>query len=143
MDTQNICIRTASCGPPPEPCSPHVGCGAIKIGAGCVETEHQRKGAPRFTGERSHCRKVHSTLQSCRRSSTRPGSYNECQHAREGGRPFRSAHLSDLKLIRTVRLPHGPRGNEGNDPAKPRVLADGRTVVVSSFNSGPVPPDRT
>jgi hypothetical protein len=44
--------------------------------------------------------------------------------------------LSDLKLLKTVRLPEGPAGNEGNDSAEPRLLADGRTVVVSTFNCG-------
>lgn len=44
--------------------------------------------------------------------------------------------LSDLRLLATVKLPQGSRGNEGNDPAEPRLLADGRTVVVSTFNCG-------
>jgi hypothetical protein len=44
--------------------------------------------------------------------------------------------LSDLKLIKTVRLPQGPLGAEANDPAEPRVLRDGKTVVVSTFSCG-------
>jgi hypothetical protein len=44
--------------------------------------------------------------------------------------------LSDLKLLASVRLPPGPRGSEGIDPAEPRVLSDGRTVLVSTFNCG-------
>jgi hypothetical protein len=39
-------------------------------------------------------------------------------------------------LLHTVRLPPGPRGSEGDDPAEPRLLADGRTVLVSTFKCG-------
>jgi hypothetical protein len=44
--------------------------------------------------------------------------------------------LSDLRLLHTVRLPAGPRGDEGIDPAEPRLLGDGRTVMISTFNCG-------
>ena len=44
--------------------------------------------------------------------------------------------LSDLALQHTIRLPPGPRGDEGLLTAEPRVLADGRTVLVSTFNCG-------
>ena len=44
--------------------------------------------------------------------------------------------LSDLKLLKTILLPHGPAGNEGLLSAEPRVLEDGRTVLVSTFNCG-------
>jgi hypothetical protein len=44
--------------------------------------------------------------------------------------------LSDLSRVRTVLLPPGPRGDEGVDSAEPRVLSDGRTVLVSTFNCG-------
>ena len=44
--------------------------------------------------------------------------------------------LSDLQLLRSVRLPAGSRGDEGIDAAEPRLLADGRTVLVSTFNCG-------
>lgn len=44
--------------------------------------------------------------------------------------------LSDLELLHTLRLPHGPSGNEGYWTAEPRVLSDGRTVVVSTFTCG-------
>lgn len=44
--------------------------------------------------------------------------------------------LSDLKLLRTFALPDGPRGDEGLRTAEPRVLPDGRTVLVSTFNCG-------
>ena len=44
--------------------------------------------------------------------------------------------LSDLSLQRTIRLPPGPRGDEGFLTAEPRVLSDGKTVLVSTFNCG-------
>lgn len=44
--------------------------------------------------------------------------------------------LSDLRRVATVRLPAGPKGTEGVDPAEPRVLSDGRTVLISTFNCG-------
>ena len=57
-------------------------------------------------------------------------------HAKEVSHSVQVWRLSDLKLLKTVRLPAGPRGTEGDDPAEPRVLEDGRTVVVSTFNCG-------
>ena len=44
--------------------------------------------------------------------------------------------LSDLKLLHSFPLPDGPAGGEGLLSAEPRVLADGRTVLVSTFNCG-------
>ena len=44
--------------------------------------------------------------------------------------------LSDLKLLHTVPLPPGPRGKEHQDSAEPRLLPDGRTVLVGTFNCG-------
>ena len=44
--------------------------------------------------------------------------------------------LSDLALLRTIALPDGPRGDEGLMTAEPRVLSDGRTVLVSTFTCG-------
>ena len=44
--------------------------------------------------------------------------------------------LSDLKLLQTFDLPHGPRGDEAGLTAEPRLLADGKTVLVSTFNCG-------
>lgn len=57
-------------------------------------------------------------------------------HGKDVSHSIQVWRLSDLKLLRTVRLPAGPNGDEGEDPAEPRVLADGRTVVVSTFNCG-------
>lgn len=44
--------------------------------------------------------------------------------------------LSDLSLLHTFPLPPGPRGDEADFTAEPRVLADGRTVVVTTFSCG-------
>lgn len=43
--------------------------------------------------------------------------------------------LSDLELLHTIPLPHGPRGNEGLHPGEARVTANG-TVVVGTFKCG-------
>jgi hypothetical protein len=57
-------------------------------------------------------------------------------HATAVSRAVQVWRLSDLRLIRTIVLPPGPRGGENEDPAEPRVLADGRTVMVSTFTCG-------
>lgn len=44
--------------------------------------------------------------------------------------------LSDLALLHTFALPPGPRGDEADYSAEPRVLADGRTVLVTTFACG-------
>ena len=44
--------------------------------------------------------------------------------------------LSDLKYLSTVLLPPGPRGTEYVLPAEPRLLGDGRTVLVNTFSCG-------
>jgi len=44
--------------------------------------------------------------------------------------------LSDLSLLRTLRLPEGPRGYEHLDPAEVRLMADGKTLLVNTFNCG-------
>lgn len=44
--------------------------------------------------------------------------------------------LSDLSLLRTFPLPDGPAGGEGLLTAEPRLMADGKTVLVSTFNCG-------
>jgi hypothetical protein len=44
--------------------------------------------------------------------------------------------LSDLQLLHTITLPDGPRGDESSLTAEPRVLDDGRTVLVSTFSCG-------
>ncbi len=44
--------------------------------------------------------------------------------------------LSDLAPLHTITLPDGPAGDESTLTAEPRVLADGRTVLVSTFACG-------
>lgn len=45
--------------------------------------------------------------------------------------------LSDLKLLKTVVLPTaGMDPVAAEDPSEPRVLSDGRTVLVTTFNCG-------
>ncbi len=44
--------------------------------------------------------------------------------------------LQDLELLHTFPLPDGPAGNEGLLTAEPRLLDDGRTVLVSTFRCG-------
>ncbi len=44
--------------------------------------------------------------------------------------------LSDLSVQQTIELPNGPRGDEGYNTAEPRMLPDGKTLLVSTFNCG-------
>lgn len=44
--------------------------------------------------------------------------------------------LSDFSHLHTIELPNGPRGDESMFTAEPRVMADGRTVLVSTFACG-------
>jgi len=57
-------------------------------------------------------------------------------HAKAVSRAVQVWRLSDLSLIKTVLLPAPPSGKQNEDPAEPRLLADGRTVVVSTFTCG-------
>jgi len=53
-------------------------------------------------------------------------------------KPSRSIQIwrmSDLKLLQTVVLPAGPNGAEDN-PNEPRLLGDGRTVMVGTGSCG-------
>jgi hypothetical protein len=44
--------------------------------------------------------------------------------------------MSDLKLLQTIVLPTGSNGTEQNSPNEPRLLADGRTVMVGTGSCG-------
>lgn len=44
--------------------------------------------------------------------------------------------LSDLTLLRSIALEPGPRGNEHHLTGEPRLLADGRSIYVHTFNCG-------
>lgn len=52
------------------------------------------------------------------------------------GRSFQVWSWPQLGLLHTVRLPPGPRGDENLDVAEARVLADGETVIVTTFRCG-------
>lgn len=55
---------------------------------------------------------------------------------RDSTRVIQLWRLSDLSLRHSIELPSGPRGDEGFNSAEPRVLSDGKTVLVSTFNCG-------
>ncbi|MGH7508989.1 MAG: hypothetical protein ACREMZ_05925 [Gemmatimonadales bacterium] len=57
-------------------------------------------------------------------------------HLKVRSRAVQIWRLSDLKLLRTLLLPPGPRGDENWLTAEPRVLADGRTVLINTFTCG-------
>ena len=44
--------------------------------------------------------------------------------------------LSDLKLLKTISLPKGPKGEEHMYPGEPLLAADGKTVLIHTFNCG-------
>ena len=52
------------------------------------------------------------------------------------GRSVQVWRLSDLVLLHTVLLPPGPRGDEHQHPAEPRLLDDGESVMVTTFRCG-------
>lgn len=57
----------------------------------------------------------------------------DMDHDYPASRQLQLWRLSDLALLRTFTLPDGP---EGGLTAEPRVLADGKTVLVSTFQCG-------
>ena len=44
--------------------------------------------------------------------------------------------LSDLKLLRSLRLTPGPRGDEHQLTGEPRLLADGQSIYIHTFKCG-------
>jgi len=54
----------------------------------------------------------------------------------EASRQLQVWRLSDLSLLHTILLEDGPDGGESQLTAEPRVLDDGRTVLVSTFSCG-------
>jgi hypothetical protein len=57
-------------------------------------------------------------------------------HLQVRSRAIQVWRLSDLTLLHTLLLPPGPRGDENWLTAEPRVLGDGRTVLVNTFTCG-------
>jgi hypothetical protein len=52
------------------------------------------------------------------------------------GKSVQIWRLSDLKLLKTILLPPGPKGDEHLDVAEARLLDDGKTVIVTTFHCG-------
>ena len=44
--------------------------------------------------------------------------------------------LSDLKVLKSIALPAGPRGNEHHFTGEPRLLPDGKAVYIHTFSCG-------
>lgn len=64
-------------------------------------------------------------------------STNTAMHDADGdSRTVQVWRLSDLKLLRTLALPPGPRGSEQLFPGEPLLSGDGKTVLIHTFNSG-------
>jgi hypothetical protein len=65
-------------------------------------------------------------------------STNTSMHFKSDGetRTVQVWRLSDLKLLRTIVLPPGPRGTEHQAPGEPQLLADGKTVLIHTFYCG-------
>lgn len=65
-------------------------------------------------------------------------STNTSMHFKNDGqtRTVQIWRLSDLKLLRTLVLPAGPKGSEQELPGEPHLLADGKTVLVHTFSCG-------
>jgi hypothetical protein len=54
----------------------------------------------------------------------------------DASRQLQIWRLPDLSLLTTIVLPNGPAGDESMYTAEPRVLDDGKTVLVSTFSCG-------
>jgi hypothetical protein len=52
------------------------------------------------------------------------------------GKSVQIWRLSDLSLLKTILLPPGPKGDEHLDVAEARLLADGKTLIVTTFHCG-------
>jgi hypothetical protein len=50
------------------------------------------------------------------------------------GTSFQVWRLSDLTLLKTIRLPQGPLGHEHRDPAEVRLLPDSTTAILTTFS---------
>ena len=69
--------------------------------------------------------------------SDRVVSTNTAMHESEGdSRTVQVWRLSDLSLLRTLVLPATPGASSEKNPGEPRLLADGRTVLIHTFSCG-------
>ncbi|HUR36368.1 MAG TPA: hypothetical protein VM009_01030 [Terriglobales bacterium] len=64
-------------------------------------------------------------------------STNTAMHEADGkSRTLQVWQLSNLKMLRTLVLPPGPRDREQFFPGEPRLLADGKTLFIHTFSCG-------
>ena len=55
---------------------------------------------------------------------------------RDSTRALQFWRLSDLSVQHTIELPRGPHDDQGYRTAEPRLLSDGKSVLVSTFTCG-------
>jgi hypothetical protein len=65
-------------------------------------------------------------------------STNTSMHFKSDGetRTVQVWRFSDLKLLRTIVLPTGPRGSEQDAPGEPILSTDGKSVLIHTFSCG-------
>jgi hypothetical protein len=64
-------------------------------------------------------------------------STNTAMHELNGkSRTVQVWQFSSLLALRTLTLPPGPRGDEQYYPGEPRLLDDGKSLLVHTFNCG-------
>src|SRR5215469_8275127 len=65
-------------------------------------------------------------------------STNASMHESEDGktRTIQVWQFSNLHLLRTLVLPPGPGGNEQYGPGEPRLLEDGKSLLIHTFSCG-------
>lgn len=64
-------------------------------------------------------------------------STNTAMHEADGkSRTIQLWQASKLKVLRTLALPAGPRNEEQYYPGEPRLLDDGKSVLIHTFNCG-------
>jgi hypothetical protein len=64
-------------------------------------------------------------------------STNSAMHGQDGNsRTVQVWQFSNLQVLRTLVLPPGPRGDEQNNPGEPRLLEDGKSLLIHTFSCG-------
>jgi hypothetical protein len=64
-------------------------------------------------------------------------STNTAMHDQDGkSRTVQVWQFSNLHVLRTLVLPPGPRGDEQNYPGEPRLLEDGKSLLIHTFSCG-------